>query len=150
MQLAICICFPFSFYRHHLSFSEFGSVYFKQPLNTSHSVTARIPTRPNIQLSWLGCFCLCGNHSVVNCPANTSTADDRSSVRDQSPFPLLQTPDSHPRMGDHSREPRSNHPVSHIVHYLWPESHLTQEWSRLLLYWWREDVIWDAAQVAKL
>lgn len=35
---------------------------------------------------------------------------------------------------DGPQEPCSNHPVSHIVHYLWSGSNLTQQCSRLLLY----------------
>lgn len=35
---------------------------------------------------------------------------------------------------DGPQEPWSNHPVSHIVHYLWSGSNLTQQCLRLLLY----------------
>lgn len=35
---------------------------------------------------------------------------------------------------DVPQEPWSNHPVSHIVHYLWSGSNLTQQCLRLLLY----------------
>lgn len=48
---------------------------------------------------------------------------------------------------DGPQEPWSNHPVSHIVHYLWPESHLTQQW--LSYCFIGGDVIWDVAQVVK-
>lgn len=41
-----------------------------------------------------------------------------------------------PFQGDRCQRPRSSHQVLHIVHYLYPESHLTQQWSGLLLYWW--------------
>lgn len=38
------------------------------------------------------------------------------------------------REGNLPREPRSNHPVLHTVHHLWPENLLTQQRPGLLLY----------------
>lgn len=40
------------------------------------------------------------------------------------------------REGVNSQEPRSHHTASQTVHYSRPESHLTQQRWRLLLYWW--------------
>lgn len=54
------------------------------------------------------------------------------------------------KRNNHSHELTSNWLGSHIKHYLWPERYLTQDLSRLLLYWWQKDVIWDAAQVVGL
>lgn len=63
------------------------------------------------------------------------TADDLTTSRDQS---HLHSPAVWNAVWEsvNSQEPRSHHRASHTVHYSRPESHLTQQRWRLLLYWW--------------
>lgn len=138
---SICIRFQCSFYRYRCGLIGFWSVLIK-PRIRAGQWKASVPTRPAVWTHRLARSYLWRHRSMVNCPSST--------VRDQSPFPSGRTPGWCPRRTITPMSPDQITPVSHTVHYLGPESQLTREWLRLLLYWLQYDAIWDASQVAEL